>query len=723
MQRKKTLAKLICSLIIFSLVLGTINLQPLAEESSGEMTYTVNFGAGSWTIGDVTVTTDKTGEISLSEDDVITLTNFDPETMEIWVRGADDFSTSLTATDGKTTLSTRANAGEGGLADTLTFEIISSNTLTRYVDFGTGSWTIGDVTVTTDMKGEISLSEDDVITLTGFDPETMEVRVSADDGFYETLTVNDNQTSLANRNFEGFPDLTIVFYIVEKKAVNEYYIDFGEGSWTIGDETVTVPEELLDGPKPFLDTDHIGIIGFNPETMDAVVTTTDGFDIYLSVVDEFGTINLVSANVELPPAGDSFTFSVREKVFGNQYYINFGTGKWTIDGTTVEVAELSGNIPFLDTDPIFIEGFNPETMFATLTANDGYTLYLIVEDGFTTLASTENEELLPPAGDSLTFSIVKKYTVDCDGSWTFGDTTVSITGMPEPGSYTITDKDIIPLTNFNPDTMEAWVVGENDFEAMLTVTNNQTSLSNLATSGVVLPNKLSFVIRPVVTNTTSSEDNACNAVLDETGNDLVEKLLTEEEINRLENGEEIKVYMEVEDISSTVSSEDKSIVTSVQKDAAIGMYLDIDLIKKIGNDAPSNITETNGAIKITLELPATLINKDSSISRTYQMIRVHEGIATILPCAYDAATGLVSFETDQFSTYALIYTDKQTTSESAKVEENISNNKEPLKDDPVTTDPVPSTGDYTNITLCFIFLLLSGIAIFCFSKKIFKNGM
>lgn len=36
-------------------------------EASQEVTYTVDFGTGSWTVGDVTVTSDKTGTQTLSE--------------------------------------------------------------------------------------------------------------------------------------------------------------------------------------------------------------------------------------------------------------------------------------------------------------------------------------------------------------------------------------------------------------------------------------------------------------------------------------------------------------------------------------------------------------------------------------------------------------------------------------------------------------------------------
>ena len=87
------------------------------------------------------------------------------------------------------------------------------------------------------------------------------------------------------------------------------------------------------------------------------------------------------------------------------------------------------------------------------------------------------------------------------------------------------------------------------------------------------------------------------------------------------------------------------------------MYLDISLFKQIGSDTPQSISETDGAVTISLNVPSELINSDTKITRTYKIVRIHEGVATILDCKFDAATNKLSFETDAFSIYALVYTD------------------------------------------------------------------
>lgn len=91
--------------------------------------------------------------------------------------------------------------------------------------------------------------------------------------------------------------------------------------------------------------------------------------------------------------------------------------------------------------------------------------------------------------------------------------------------------------------------------------------------------------------------------------------------------------------------------------AVIGVYLDFSLFKQIGGGTPQAVSDTNGKVAISYTVPDTLINKDSSIVRTYKMIRIHNGKVDVLDCKFDAASGKITFYSDGFSTYALVYTD------------------------------------------------------------------
>ncbi len=133
---------------------------------------------------------------------------------------------------------------------------------------------------------------------------------------------------------------------------------------------------------------------------------------------------------------DSFShYAIVSKGIGegeNVYYIDLGTGSWTVGDVTVSTPEgTSGVVSMLDTETIpteMLANFDPETMDITLTVSDGFVIYLeIDENGNTTLVSTRDGVELPPYGETLIFSVVKK---------------------PETESYTLTDDkgNVISLT-------------------------------------------------------------------------------------------------------------------------------------------------------------------------------------------------------------------------------------------------------------------------------------
>lgn len=213
---------------------------------------------------------------------------------------------------------------------------------------------------------------------------------------------------------------------------------------------------------------------------------------------------------------------------------------------------------------------------------------------------------------------------------------------------------------------------------------------------------------------TNPADNSCNADLAESEDNLIDALLTDEEKNELENGKDVKVWLKVTDISATVSEPDKDLVDTKRGNATVGMYLDIDLLKQIGSDPSQNITETNDPVTITLKVPDTLVNTDASVTRTYQMIRVHDGKVTVIPCNYDAAKQTISFETDQFSTYALAYVDRQNSSGGGNTTDTAKpgDTAKPAETDPnaaAATDT--QTGDNSNLLLWFTLLFLSGFGV------------
>lgn len=223
-------------------------------------------------------------------------------------------------------------------------------------------------------------------------------------------------------------------------------------------------------------------------------------------------------------------------------------------------------------------------------------------------------------------------------------------------------------------------------------------------------------------NTTIPENNACNADLNENTQDLINKVLTNDEKMNFENGEDVKVSLETSDITSTISNTDKELINLIKGNSKVGMYLDIKLTKQIGNKNPISISETNGKVNITLKVPNTLINTNSLISRTYEMIRIHNGVATIIPCLFDPSTGTISFESDQFSIYALTYIDQQKSMDNNENTETVNNKKNKKSTDYTTNKNTinPKTGDNRNLALWSAIFFLSGsltVEIAFWSKK------
>lgn len=154
------------------------------------------------------------------------------------------------------------------------------------------------------------------------------------------------------------------------------------------------------------------------------------------------------------------------------------------------------------------------------------------------------------------------------------------------------------------------------------------------------------------------------ATLDNDKSELIEaeKLFTDAEITEIENGAAAKVWVEISktDEESITAGEQ----TKVEEEAAKVMgdnfritYFDADLFKQIGAGEKTPVTEPGVAIKITITIPDKLINQNKSVHREYKIIRIHEGVVDVISGVFNEETNEFSFESNKFSTYAIIYRD------------------------------------------------------------------
>jgi len=211
-------------------------------------------------------------------------------------------------------------------------------------------------------------------------------------------------------------------------------------------------------------------------------------------------------------------------------------------------------------------------------------------------------------------------------------------------------------------------------------------------------------------------ENAPTTEIVGTKEEIISKVLTEEEQELVKVGVDISITTRIQDLSTKVTEQEKNAVREVLKEHTIGQYIDISLYKKIGSNPEKIVTQTNSKLRITIQLPKTLINLDTVKTRTYTVIRVHNGVAEVLDTVYDSKSDTLTFDSDQFSTYAIAYKDVPVDNK-ADIEEN-----KPTEDDkkPVISDngnKSPQTGDTMVIWVLMALFVISGSILVLFSRK------
>ena len=145
---------------------------------------------------------------------------------------------------------------------------------------------------------------------------------------------------------------------------------------------------------------------------------------------------------------------------------------------------------------------------------------------------------------------------------------------------------------------------------------------------------------------------------------LKDTVLTEEQKKIVADGGSASIIIKVTGITTNISDEQKKLIASVlNSNSRIGMYTDISVLltvtDKNGIVIADNTLIPDTATKITVNMKLTedLLLKDTSKIRTYQVVRLHNGVPEIIASSWNAETGILSFETDKFSTYAVAYYD------------------------------------------------------------------
>lgn len=141
---------------------------------------------------------------------------------------------------------------------------------------------------------------------------------------------------------------------------------------------------------------------------------------------------------------------------------------------------------------------------------------------------------------------------------------------------------------------------------------------------------------------------------------VAEALLDTDEIDQVKAGVDALIYLVLANADETEHAEEiAAIREKVQNTDAkmiIGALLDLSLYKKVGDNEPKKITQTgNTEVTVYITLSEELKLKDTTKTRTYYIVREHEGVTDIITPALDG--DVLSFQTSKFSTYAIAYKD------------------------------------------------------------------
>lgn len=164
--------------------------------------------------------------------------------------------------------------------------------------------------------------------------------------------------------------------------------------------------------------------------------------------------------------------------------------------------------------------------------------------------------------------------------------------------------------------------------------------------------------------------NAPAADISMSAKDLASAVLTEAEKQQVESGANISILLTVEDAGSSVGKEDKDLINTALNNWQVGQYLDISLFKIIG-DSQNRVTETTGTIRITITLPDALKHADSTKTRDFAMLRIHNGEISVLN-DLDEDADTITIDTNCFSTYVILYQEQTDSTEENGNDNNTS---------------------------------------------------
>lgn len=669
-------------------------------------------------------------------------------------------------------VSAEGEGGQGSRSIELNFAGTVNGSIVTYGVEGT------DVALTVEgaelNDSKVSISEGNLgsvkFKLENFDPDKMQIRVYSNDGFQTYLTVNQNETSLAEREGEGgFPDS--ITLVVEKKGSQGQPGQSTDNRIRLqleGDACNSFADMVSKDVQIYVSKD--GGSSFSQLTgLDTNSTKEYVFEADITSIQFYVSCDETKYSLQFPgksaDEGKSEQTAIALNAAGTQHIQidhSVRTITWAYDRQTygedaylehgkAQVVAVEGvydlySIPFANNPGdekgghIAVEAGKQVTV--RLTSDYGYQLKGVSLNGGVTLAPqaevstftftmpdtnvhfkgifTQTQDEIKTSGTKVSSASVENganaapsgnlrlAVEDSDANTT--NALAQVENAVSAEAVNLTLDQIVskgdgtnwenPVTQFDQpvkmnlkvadyDTAAGYeVVREHDGnltnlptsvseDGTLTFETNQFSTyfivktAKKADNGNAKTEKSSNTSSTTASSAAGSTDNAITAqsvsgegvpainIASAADQLLNLAKLSEDENKAVKAGNKTQFVLSASGMTPT--KEEIALIQSVFGNNVIGQYLNLNLTLKISGRADRQITDLSAPMYIAITIPQNLVNHDSSIERTYRIVRIHDGVATLIDGNYDAATNQFTFATDGFSTYALVYEDVNTT--------------------------------------------------------------
>lgn len=178
--------------------------------------------------------------------------------------------------------------------------------------------------------------------------------------------------------------------------------------------------------------------------------------------------------------------------------------------------------------------------------------------------------------------------------------------------------------------------------------------------------------------------------------------------------------------NETVSNEDRTLLdraTESLDNYKEGLIVDLTMYKEypgMMSEVTEKVPEPNGKVSITMAVPEEILASGTN-PELIKMVRIHDGETTVLPCTYDTEAKTITFETDAFSTYSMVYevgdsnagnsvgTGTGNTGNAGSTGTGTDSNSS-------SSNKAPNTGD-TNLGMGYSIMFIIALAVIVFIKR------